>query len=558
MTRFLTCFSLLFFSFMLSAQQGQCIKGDCLNGKGDFSFPDGAVYSGDFKRGKFTGFGLLKFPGGGLYVGNWLNSLQEGKGRMTEADGTSYFGKWHNGKRHGEGTITFKNANKLKATWVFDKIQGQAEFKFANGDLYRGEMVGTQITGQGTMEYVNGDRYTGEWMNNLRHGQGKQILEDGTEIAGTWEDDNFQADWSSIGFQGNPNTVADCSAGCPDGPGKYRFPDGTTFYGMIQSGLPSGNGTVAFTNGNTYHGSFASHQPDGLGIMYYADGQMHGGLWRNGRLFRRLFTATGRPAQEISVDYDPAVKVWAVVVGAARYTHMRTLRYTDDDAYHLFSFLKSVEGGALPDEQVRVLIDEDATHRNIIMAMREVYQRADENDVILFYFSGHGLPGAFLPVDYDGYTNRLEHYQLRDQLLASRAKHKLVIADACHSGSLGGRTSSQDIAFAGKSGGGADAALNAYYNALNNAQASTALLLSSKGEEISLEDGGLRSGIFSHYLIRGMKGEADDNGDQLVSIQELFSFVHREVRRYTGNIQTPTLTGTYDDLMPVSVIRGKR
>jgi hypothetical protein len=81
------------------------------------------------------------------------------------------------------------------------------------------------------------------------------------------------------------------------------------------------------------------------------------------------------------------------------------------------------------------------------------------------------------------------------------------------------------------------------------------LLLSSKSEEISLEDGGLRSGIFSHYLIRGMQGEADSNGDKLVSIQELFNFVHREVRRYTGNIQTPTLTGTYDELMPVSVIR---
>jgi uncharacterized caspase-like protein len=234
---------------------------------------------------------------------------------------------------------------------------------------------------------------------------------------------------------------------------------------------------------------------------------------------------------------------------------MRTLKYTDDDAYQLAGFLRSVEGGALPNEQVKVLIDEDATHRNIIMAMRETYRRADENDVILFYFSGHGLKGSFLPVDYDGFVNRLEHYQLRDALMASRARHKLVIADACHSGSLGGRNNAKG---GGIGGGGIDASLNAYYDALNNAQASTALLLSSKSEEISLEDGGLRSGIFSHYLIRGMQGEADSNGDKLVSIQELFNFVHREVRRYTGNIQTPTLTGTFDALMPVSVIRSRR
>ena len=181
--------------------------------------------------------------------------------------------------------------------------------------------------------------------------------------------------------------------------------------------------------------------------------------------------------------------------------------------------------------------------------MQEVFQRADENDVVLFYFSGHGLPGAFLPVDYDGVRNRLEHHQLRDALLASRARHKLVIADACHSGSLGGRDE-----FAAKAGGAGDA-LNAYYDGLARARASTALLLSSKGEEISMEDGGLRSGIFSHYLIRGMKGEADQNADRLVSIAELFGFVHRGVRQYTGNIQTPTLTGVYDAAMPVAVIR---
>lgn len=546
----------LILPFALSAQHGNCVSGDCLNGNGKFRFSDGATYQGGFKKGKFTGSGVLHYPDGGLYAGNWRFGLQQGKGRMTDASGTSYFGMWHNGRRHGDGEVTFKDGNRIKAFWAFDKISGTTEFKFANGDFYRGEINNDyQLAGQGTMEYANGDYYTGFWAADSRHGQGKLVLEDGTEIAGKWEDDQYQADWSTLGFQGDRNAVTNCNQGCPDGRGKFTYPNGTVFFGQVQGGYPAGNGTMVYPDGNVYHGAIAAHQPEGLGIMYYADGEIHGGLWRNGHNTRRLFETMGRPAQHIAVDYDPQVKVWAVVVGAARYTHMRTLKYTDDDAYHVYAFLKSVEGGALPDEQVRVLIDDDATHRNIIMAMREIYQRADENDVILFYFSGHGLPGAFLPVDFDGMTNRLEHYQLRDELLASRAKHKLVIADACHSGSLGGRDNSQGaIAFNGK-GNGADAALNAYYDALNNAQASTALLLSSKGEEISLEDGGLRSGIFSHYLIRGMKGEADENGDRLVSINELFSFVHREVRRYTGNIQTPTLTGTYDDLMPVSVIR---
>ena len=83
----------------------------------------------------------------------------------------------------------------------------------------------------------------------------------------------------------------------------------------------------------------------------------------------------------------------------------------------------------------------------------------------------------------------------------------------------------------------------------------TALLMSSKGEEYSLEDGGLRSGIFSHFLVKGLKGEADTSGDKIVSVRELFNFVYKQVRLYTGNVQTPTLTGQFDDNMPVAAVR---
>lgn len=551
MLRSLLTFSLCCICFTIFAQ-GTCISGDCLDGRGKMKFPDGALYDGPFKRGEFHGLGVLHFPGGAQYVGNWRNSLQDGEGRMNEADGTIYVGGWHKGKRHGEGTITYKNGNRLKSFFAFDRIKdGQGEITFANKDYYKGQVEGSTMAGTGIMQYANGDVYTGQWKNNQRDGKGTMRFENGTDLSGKWAGDEYHADWSSLGYQGDRMAAADCNAGCGN-IGKYRYPNGTLFYGQMQSSLPAGRGTVVFTNGNIYHGNFKNHQPEGLGIMHYADGEMHGGVWRGGALYRKVYEDMGRPAQTVKSDYDPQVKVWAVVVGAARYQHMQTLKYTDDDAYQLAGFLRSVEGGALPNEQVKVLIDEDATHRNIIMAMRNVYSRADENDVILFYFSGHGLQGSFLPVDYDGFVNRLEHYELRDALLASRARHKLVIADACHSGSLGGRSGAQQNA---KGGGGIQGTLNAYYNALNNAQASTALLLSSKGEEISLEDGGLRSGIFSHFLIKGMQGEADDNADKLVSIQELFSYVHREVRQYTGNIQTPTLTGTYDELMPVSVIR---
>ena len=72
---------------------------------------------------------------------------------------------------------------------------------------------------------------------------------------------------------------------------------------------------------------------------------------------------------------------------------------------------------------------------------------------------------------------------------------------------------------------------------------------------MSLEDGGLRQGIYTHFLIRGLHGEADTNGNKIVTISELYNFVRQGVRQYTGKLQTPVLMGNYDRQMPVAIIR---
>ena len=538
---------------LLSAQLGTCVRGDCKNGVGRIVYNDGASYDGGFTAGRYTGLGMMTYPNGAVYAGSWHEGLQQGRGRFTEADGTEYKGWFSRGRRQGQGEITFPDGNRIKGNWRADQILGAGEFNFANGDYYRGQITDARLVGQGTMQYANGDEYIGGWQNSARHGFGRMRFENGTELQGQWVENKFITDWSTLGFRGDASRVAICDRGCPDGIRRINYADGRSYVGDVSAGVARGSGTITYPNGNIYYGGVANDVPDGLGLMVFADGIMHGGIWQGGRSYRRLYTGRRQLARAVAPTYDESTKVWAVVVGAARYSHMQTLRYTDDDAYHLYAFLKSVEGGALPDNQIKILVDDDATKQNIQDAIRQVYQQADENDMVLFYFSGHGVPGAFLPVDYDGVSNRFEHYELREALKSCRAKHKLVIADACHSGSLSGQPE-PTLGLVAKNGG-AGAALAAYYQGLADAKASTALFLSSRGEEISLEDGGLRSGVFSHYLIRGMKGEADQNADSLISIQELFGFVHREVRRYTGNVQTPTLTGVYDAGMPISVVR---
>ena len=239
-------------------------------------------------------------------------------------------------------------------------------------------------------------------------------------------------------------------------------------------------------------------------------------------------------------------KVWAVIVGVASYNHISSLRYSDDDAYQMFAFLKSPEGGALADNQISILIDENATREKILKTMQNKFKQAGPDDLVLFYYSGHGAEGSFIPFDYDGSSgSRLSHSDVQEIFRSTKAKNKLCIADACHSGSLNRGERSASIL----------EVTSNYYQALVDSQGGMALMMSSKAEETSIEYQGLRQGVFSHYLIKGLKGEADRNQDKIVTVEELYQFARKETQAYTSYRQNPELHGNFDRKMPVGAIR---
>lgn len=533
-----------------TAVQANCEKGDCLNGYGTYIFKSGSKYVGDFKNGKLHGKGIFYFTNGNKYIGNWANQYREGRGRLIFKNGDEYDGQFKHNKMTGEGTMKYANGDEYKGNFENDLPSGAGTYRHQNGDFYEGNFHNGKYADEGTMNYADGYKYVGNWKKGKKHGVGTLYHPDGTTELGDWvngtrlteEEDNA---WVvENGAQGIEAYSRDCNSNyCQDGEGTYVYGDGSRYVGTFRDGMPEGKGTIYYTNGDEYVGGWSQHAPHGEGVMTYSTGRVVGAMWEYGNPEKILEADETEIAEtQVERDVDDKVKIWAVVVGVARYEHMPTLKYTDDDAYQIFAFLKSPEGGALPDNQIKVLIDEDATRENILRAMRKVMLKADENDVVMFYFSGHGLEGSFLPVDYDGYSNRVKHEEIKEYLSQSKAKHKVVLADACHSGSLLAMKKPM-------------LALNKYYKAFEDTKGGTALMMSSKSEEYSLEDGGLRSGIFSYYLRKGLKGLADTNNNKIVSISELFDYVYSNVQTYTGNIQTPTLTGNYDMQMPVAVIR---
>jgi hypothetical protein len=426
------------------------------------------------------------------------------------------------------------------------------------------------------MYYTDRAYYTGSWSQNHKNGPGKIVSANGTEKPGVWNmgklvegstsavavSTSNTTSQSKPAVPAKPSTLAsggskqdvaglrNCgTAYCRSGKGYYDYPDGSRWIGEFKEGVPFGHGICYYANGDRYEGEWSNNAPYGEGVMHFINGRVYGAVWVNGSPIKELDSKENLPADPVRMDNSKAVKIWAVVVGVGKYTAMPALKFTDDDAWRFYTFLGTPEGGAIPESQRTILIDEAATRQNILNAMRQNFLKADANDVVLLYFSGHGLEGSFLPVDYDGYNNKLRHEEVKQIFLQSKAKHKLCIADACHSGSLNLRNG--DLVAKGP----VPVTLERYYHAFEEADGGIALLMSSKAEELSLEDHGLREGVFTYYVLQGLKGRADANGDNLITIKELYNYVYTKVRDYTAGAQTPVLTGTYDDNMPVALRR---
>lgn len=370
-------------------------------------------------------------------------------------------------------------------------------------------------------------------------------------------------------LSGQPNAAAQCLQGnCQNGYGVYYWEKSRMKYtGFFKNGRPDGDGMAIWTEGEgkerTYDGAWKNGYMEGEGTMTLSDNSKLSGKWERSEFkgdlpqqslpefeIRDAQPAPQRSAEVIKAAQEQRPQVWALAVGVANYDPlvMQPLSYTARDAEKIFDFWRSPNGGALDAAHTTMLTNGEATYSNIKKVMKDLFAKAGPKDMIIFYFSGHGLEGSFLPVDYDGTNNEFSHTEISQIMQSSKAAYKVCIADACHSGGL----------WAAKGATSDMVTIDNFYNALKQSNPGTAFLMSSRKNEQSLESRGLKGGLFSHYVLKGLAGAADMDGNAIITITELYGFVSAKVSEHLKNThlkQTPLLLGEYDERMPLSVLR---
>jgi uncharacterized caspase-like protein len=279
------------------------------------------------------------------------------------------------------------------------------------------------------------------------------------------------------------------------------------------------------------------------------------------KAYKELTVKRVRPVETLSSK--AIVQRWAVVIGVSDYLYsdrgITPLQFAHRDATAFWDFLHSPQGGGFDPDRTKLLINEQATTQNIRSGLYTFLRQATKDDLAVIYFAGHGAPEPGRPenlylITYDTNPEDLAStaFPMWDMETALKryivADRVVIIADACHSGGIGGEGGLRSVGNANL--------INTYLANLQNTRPGRAIITASEANQLSREGdtwGG--HGVFTYFLLRGLKGEADSDGNGVVTISESFNYVYNKVRRETNSQQHPNIQGRFDRNLPLGVIK---
>ena len=263
----------------------------------------------------------------------------------------------------------------------------------------------------------------------------------------------------------------------------------------------------------------------------------------------------------LTIEYiDRRRNLWAVIIGIDKYQNFRQLKYAVNDAKAFYNYM--TKNNWIPPENVTLLLDEDASLKNIKSTLgTTLKKKAGKDDQVIIFFAGHGateedsfspdgdgLEKYLLPFDADLndlYSSALPVGELSIIFNRIQSDRLIYIADACYSGASGGRT----IGVSGKR-----ANISGRFMDRIAKGKGRVIITASGANEVSKEDDKLKHGVFTYYLIDGLKGKADTNKDGSITVDEAYNYVYLTVPRATSQTQHPVKKGSVEGQLILGII----
>lgn len=228
---------------------------------------------------------------------------------------------------------------------------------------------------------------------------------------------------------------------------------------------------------------------------------------RRGVAVSKPRTPAGTPSTSYG-DY------YALVIGNNNYQHIAKLKTAVKDAQAVAKLLRQKY-------KFEVILLLNATRTDLFTAFSKLRRKLKTNDNLLIYYAGHGIMdkqtqrGYWLPVNAQRSikSNWVANEDITSELKAIAAKHVLIVADSCYSGTL---TRSLDLGSMRVGG------LEEWVARM--AQRRSRTVLTSGGLEPVLDAGGGAHSIFAQAFLRALA-----ENKMIIDMDSLFEPIRRRV-----------------------------
>lgn len=215
---------------------------------------------------------------------------------------------------------------------------------------------------------------------------------------------------------------------------------------------------------------------------------------------------------------------WAVLVGVNTYEDASAYPSLKVCSHDVQVIRAQLLRGGFPASHILTLTDDEPERfapkfENILSTLASVAQRTEEDDLLLFYFSGHGAlkDGKSYLVPRNGRQAALRDTAVAIERVAeimqtARAQAKVIILDACHSGVQGSAKASQPMPAH-------------FIESFFEQATGMAIYSSCQHDQLSYLFEEKNCSVFTYYLLGALQGKADREKKGFVTVHDMNRYV---------------------------------